>query len=525
MRHFIKIVLFKVILFVLLINCLPVTINATIISEKQQISENFLFCKMGDADFDKNVTAADARAVLRVAVGLHSLSPEIYIYCDCNYDGSIDAADTRIILRTAVGLENQQEHSFEFSELTPANCTDFGSYMAKCIDCGIVVNGEIPTTEHIFDSGRFINEPTANEKATKVFTCAVCGYIKNTEISYCEYFGHKWNILSLQNIPVCEICNFSDDDYMLSQAEFSEILVNLTNADEITNNLTSISDKCGSRWYSKDSNNKASEYIMNKLCDYGFDGNSLVNDKFYVDGIELKNIYAKIPTAVNNPDIIVLCAHYDSSKEGKGAIDNATGVSSLLELARIMNSTRADFGCEIRFCFLNGEEIGYYGAYRYCWYISQSTENSPASIERHKYILNLDMTGKPKSAKDYYLCVSTEPVTDTYQYRKAENNPTSDALTTAKAIIGDCTEAAFYCPVSAGKHDLLPFRKYGLDGATLSWREKTDFDNNCDYNLIPPTIIHSDYDSVENTDILSLCKTTLLINYTVAIILYDYSLG
>ena len=135
------------------------------------------------------------------------------------------------------------------------------------------------------------------------------------------------------------------------------------------------------------------------------------------------------------------------------------------------------------------------------------------------------MTGKPKEDKDYYLCVSTEPVTDTYQYRKAENNPTSDALATAKAIIGNCTEADFYCPVSAGKHDLLPFRKYGLDGATLSWREKSDFDNKCDYNLIPPAIIHTDSDTVENTDILSLFKTTLLINYTVAIVLYDYYLG
>lgn len=520
--HYIKRSMFAIVLLVLLVKCLSLTINAETVSAPPNISDEFLLYKMGDADFDNSITAADARIVLRVAVGLQSVTPERYIYCDCNYDGSVDSADARIVLRTAVGLEDAQEHSFEFSELSSSNCTVIRRYSIKCSDCGIVVKGVIPATKHIFDGGSLANPPTTTENATKVFCCTLCGYKKNVKISYCEYFGHKWSTISLKNTPTCEICKFSDKKHVLSQAEFSEILVGMTSNTKIKINLTAISENLGSRYLGTNNNRKAAAYIVKKLDAYGFSGKMLVKDKFYFNSIALQNIYATIPTSVKNPDIILLCAHYDSEKKGKGAIDNATGVASLLEMARILKSTGVDFGCEIRFCFFDAEEIGYCGADQYCWYIKQSSKNSAASIKRHKYIINLDMTGKPNNNKDYYLCVSTEPVSDRYEYRKATSNQTSDAIVEAKAIIGSCTETDFYCPVSAGKHDLVPFREHGLTGATISWREKADADNDCDYNLIPPTIIHTAADTVENINLVSLYKTTRLVNYSVANILYSY---
>lgn len=520
--HYIKRELFVIVVFALLVNCLSITINATTASEIPDTHDEFLFCKMGDADFDNRVTAADARIVLRTSVGLQSVTPDRYIYCDCNYDGLVSSADARIVLRTAVGLEEMQEHSFKFSKLSSSNCTVIRRYSAKCSDCGIVVKGVIPANKHVFDSGSLVNTPTITENATKVVCCTLCGYKKNIAVSYCNYFGHKWSTISLKNTPTCEVCKFSDNKHVLSQEEFSEILVGLTSNTKIRNNLVAISENFGSRCYGTYNNRKTAEYIVKKLNAYGFSDNRLVKDKFYLDGIELKNIYATIPTAVKKPDIILLCAHYDSDKKGKGAVDNATGVSSLLEIARILKSTGVDFGCEIRFCFFDAEEIGYYGADRYCLYIKRASKSSAASIKRHKYIINLDMTGKPNMENDYFLCVSTEPVSDRYEYRKAKTNPTSNAIVAAKAIIGDCTETDFYCPVSAGKHDLVPFRENGLTGVTISWREKAETDNECDYNLIPPTIIHTAADTVDNINMMSLYKTTRLVNYAVANVLYTY---
>ncbi len=524
MKHSIKYSLFRIIISALLIGSLSVTGNAVINSESQQTDNNPALFIMGDTDSDNKITASDARAVLRAVVGLESLAPEVYAYCDCNFNGVTDASDARIILRTAVGLESQQEHLFEFAELKASGCTGKGSFSAECKDCGMLIKGEIPVSKHIFDSGKLLSKPTVTEKATKTFICTVCGYEKNIKISYCDCYGHRWDIKSLGGSSVCGICNFTDKSHRLSQTEFSELLVNLTDNDEISKNLNTISGNYGSRWYTAYGNDQASRYIMNKLQSYGFTGNALIEDKFHVYGKELENIYAVIPTSVKNPDIVVISAHYDSVTAGRGAVDNATGVCSLLEIARIMKSTGADYGCEIRFCFFDGEEIGYHGAYRYCSYISQPEGSSPASIGRHKYILNLDMTGKPETGKDYYLCVSTEPVTKSY-HRKAESNPTSDAMVKAKAIVGNCTEKGFYCPVAAGMHDLLPFRQNGLEGVTLSWRERAASANGCDYNLMAPTIIHTDADIVGNTDIGSLHKTTFFIAYSVAVILYDYYPG
>ena len=54
----------------------------------------------GDADGDGKVTAADARAVLRAAVGLEEIPLE---RADADGDGKITAADARAILRKSVG--------------------------------------------------------------------------------------------------------------------------------------------------------------------------------------------------------------------------------------------------------------------------------------------------------------------------------------------------------------------------------------------------------------------------------------
>lgn len=59
---------------------------------------------MGDADGDSAVTSADARAVLRAAVGLEKLDVKQTECADTDWDGSITAADARTVLRYSVGL-------------------------------------------------------------------------------------------------------------------------------------------------------------------------------------------------------------------------------------------------------------------------------------------------------------------------------------------------------------------------------------------------------------------------------------
>ncbi len=59
----------------------------------------------GDADGNSDVTAADARLVLRMAVSLDPLPDDIR-YVDVDADGGVTAADARLVLRKAVNLES-----------------------------------------------------------------------------------------------------------------------------------------------------------------------------------------------------------------------------------------------------------------------------------------------------------------------------------------------------------------------------------------------------------------------------------
>ena len=59
----------------------------------------------GDADRDGEVTPADARMILRAAVGLDKLSAEQMKRADLNNDGECTVDEARTVLRAAVGLE------------------------------------------------------------------------------------------------------------------------------------------------------------------------------------------------------------------------------------------------------------------------------------------------------------------------------------------------------------------------------------------------------------------------------------
>lgn len=59
----------------------------------------------GDADGDGNITAADARTVLRASAGLEKLQGQNLENADADGDGEITAADARKILRESAGLE------------------------------------------------------------------------------------------------------------------------------------------------------------------------------------------------------------------------------------------------------------------------------------------------------------------------------------------------------------------------------------------------------------------------------------
>lgn len=69
------------------------------------LNAGFMEPPRGDYSGDFRITAADARYVLRAAVGLEANTPVLLKRCDIDSDGILSASDARSVLRIAVGLD------------------------------------------------------------------------------------------------------------------------------------------------------------------------------------------------------------------------------------------------------------------------------------------------------------------------------------------------------------------------------------------------------------------------------------
>ena len=96
----------------------------------------------------------------------------------------------------------------------------------------------------------------------------------------------------------------------------------------------------------------------------------------------------------NNNNTIVIGAHYDSRSKNinntdaraPGADDNASGVSALLELSRILSHLNLKYN--LQFVLFSGEEQGQWGSKNYSRYLNNSNLNSTIDL-----YINLDMVG------------------------------------------------------------------------------------------------------------------------------------
>jgi hypothetical protein len=115
----------------------------------------------------------------------------------------------------------------------------------------------------------------------------------------------------------------------------------------------------------------------------------------------LKNIACEKPGSTNNT--IIISAHYDNRMEdinnstarATGADDNASGVSALLEIARVISDIDLDHS--IIFVLFSGEEQGKWGSTHYADYIDKTDVDLDL-------LINLDMIGfSSQGANDFLI--------------------------------------------------------------------------------------------------------------------------
>jgi len=123
------------------------------------------------------------------------------------------------------------------------------------------------------------------------------------------------------------------------------------------------------------------EYIFDELESYGL---SVEYEPWSFDKYSGDNIEATIQGIGKTDGIVIICAHYDSVDVSPGAEDDGSGVSSLLEIARIMSNN--SYNSTVKFVFFSGEEQGTYGSRIYA-------KNSRENNENIRGVLCLDGVG------------------------------------------------------------------------------------------------------------------------------------
>ena len=126
----------------------------------------------------------------------------------------------------------------------------------------------------------------------------------------------------------------------------------------------------------------ATQYVSDELRSMGLDVHFEPWDAYFAAG---RNVVAELAGGARATEILLVTAHVDDMPAGgpaPGADDNASGVTGLLEVARVLQGHR--FERTIRFVVTTGEEQGLYGSRAYASLLTARHEDAVA-------VLNLDM--------------------------------------------------------------------------------------------------------------------------------------
>ena len=173
----------------------------------------------------------------------------------------------------------------------------------------------------------------------------------------------------------------------VAQDPLVETIVSLVSSSDLSSDVQSLQDF--QTRYASTSNCEASgQYIYNAFSGLGLDDVRFAPFTF-AGSYSSRNVVAQKTGETYPDDIVIICAHYDSTSPAAsrltlapGADDNASGTAAVLEAARILASSPLDF--TIRFIAFSAEEWGLYGSRAY------ATAAGLAG-ERIVGVINLDM--------------------------------------------------------------------------------------------------------------------------------------
>ena len=232
--------------------------------------------------------------------------------------------------------------------------------------------------------------------------------------------------------------------------------------------------------------------------------------------IELENVWAtKIGTT--NPDrMYIISAHMDSVRRARGANDDASGSSLVIEAARAFAGADVQTGASVRFILWNAEETGLNGARAYVADREelQGVENPPGSgqypeprwlgIVQHDQILF-----------DHGVPAETEqsPRADIdIEYQQASEQRAASIDLAAKLLVANAIYANEYAAEvnsNMGATDSVPFQDYCAAVSVRENQRRSEMPNGAAPHWHQVTDVYETYSEMDFLFGFATVKTTV----------------
>lgn len=195
-------------------------------------------------------------------------------------------------------------------------------------------------------------------------------------------------------------------------------------------------------------NVNALNWLKAKYASFGYTPAEIVEDPFTYGASGSKNLVVTKTGTLYPNTFVIICGHFDTIA-GPGVNDNGSGVSAILEIARILKDVPTEYS--IKFINFSGEEQGLYGSSHYV----DNVANATVPKMDIKVVFNIDQVGGVAGeVNDTIRC-------DVDYYAPSSNNAASQIMANQLA---QCV--ALYSPLQtdfygAFSSDYEPFHQDG----------------------------------------------------------------
>jgi len=239
--------------------------------------------------------------------------------------------------------------------------------------------------------------------------------------------------------------------FFANSQTFNQDYANVSNLVSQTNINTYLQqfEALGVKTTGSTANNNAYTWLKNKYLSFGYSENEITRDNFTYNGNTTSNIIVtKQGTKYPNTYLIV-CGHYDTIT-GTGTNDNGSGVSVILEVARLLKNIPTEYS--IKFINFSGEEQGLLGSQHYVNSVVNAT-NPKMSI---RLVLNIDEVGGIKGQTNNTITCERDE-SNTPSANNASSNTFTQQLINCVTLYSTLSTNLSYAYAS----DYMPFQANG----------------------------------------------------------------